>query len=215
MSKKVKTILIALGILIAIVTAMAFLGGVSPAPQPSAGLTSTVSPLGPSQSAGSTSAAGGEFATLLSSVRGISIDDSVFANPAFLALRDHPVNIGTDIVGRTNPFAPVGNDIDISLASPTVQTLQPGKVTSTAAELSAQVSFATTVPVTALFQYGTTNQFGSVTTPQVLPSSTTIVAPLTGLSPNMTYYVQAVAVVGSTTVNGNVMTFTTAAAPTR
>lgn len=216
MNKKIKTILIALIILVAIVAAMAFLGGRSaPTPTASGGLSSTVQSQSAAPNGGVSSTTGNDFATLLSNARSISIDDSLFSNPAFLALRDHPINIGTDVVGRSNPFAPVGNDIDISLASPTVQTLQPGKVTSTAAELSAQISFATTVPVTALFQYGITNQFGSVTTPQVLSSSTTVVSALTGLSPATTYYVQAVAVVGSTTVNGNVMTFTTAAAPSR
>ncbi len=154
-----------------------------------------------------------EFATLLSSVKSISIDDSIFSNPAYRALRDHPINIGTDVVGRSNPFAPVGTDGSDLSSAPTVATLQPGKITSTSAELSAGVTFATSAPVTVVFQYGPTDQFGAVTSPLTLTKSGTAVATIIGLSPNTTYHVQAVAVVGSTTTNGNTMTFTTTTPP--
>lgn len=155
----------------------------------------------------------GEFAMMLSSIKSIAIDDSIFSNPAYKMLRDHPISIGTDIIGRSNPFAPVGvDDVDLSNA-PVVQTLQPGKVTSTSAELSAQVSFSTTAPVTVVFQYGPTDQFGSVTPPMTFSKSGTAVVTISGLLSNTKYFVQAVAVVGSTTSNGNTMTFTTTTPP--
>lgn len=213
MSKKVKIfaiVIIAFAILIWIFSSM----GGSSAPQP-AGTNGLSTSLGSNSSAmGTPTSGGGEFASLLSSINSISIDDSVFSNPAFKALRDHPINVGTDIIGRSNPFAPVGTDgADLSSA-PTVQTLQPGKITSTSAELSAQVSLATTAPVTLVFQYGTTDQFGSVTPPQTLTKTGTSVATIANLAPNTQYYVQAVAVVGSTTTNGNTMLFTTTTPPT-
>lgn len=210
MSKRVKIfaiVIIALALLVWIFSSM---GGKTPQ-APDTGLSSSLGAIGPSPVAGQSG--GSEFATLLSSVKSITIDDSIFANPAFKALRDHPINVGTDVVGRSNPFAPVGTDgADLSSA-PIVQTLQPGKITSTSAELSAQVAFTTTAPVTLVFQYGPTDQFGTVTAPQTLTKSGTGVVTISGLTPSTTYHVQAVAVVGSTTTNGNTMTFTTTTAP--
>ncbi len=213
MSKRVKTFaLIVLAIAVAVLV-FSMMGGDAPA---------TPSDKSPLSSSGGVSqpldmqtaeSATGEFATMLASIKSISIDDSIFSNPAYKTLRDHPINIGTDTIGRPNPFAPVGTDnVDLSNA-PTVQTLQPGKVTSTTAELSAQVSFATTAPVSIVFQYGTTDEYGSVTPTLTFTKSGTAVSVLSGLTPNTKYYVQAVAVVGSTTSVGNVMTFTTTTPP--
>jgi hypothetical protein len=156
-----------------------------------------------------------EFSELLSTVTSITIDTSLFASPAYKALRDNPISLGNDIVGRSNPFAPVGADSGDVLAAPIVQTLQPGKVTSTSAEFSSQVTFTTTAPVSVVFQYGTTDQFGSITSPVVLSKSGTVLSTVRDLMPNTTYMVQAVAVVGSTTTNGNTMSFTTTTAPTQ
>jgi hypothetical protein len=154
-----------------------------------------------------------EFSLLLSTVTSINIDESVFNSPTYKALRDNPVMLGSDIVGRTNPFAPIGADSPSDLITPIVQTLQPGKVTSTTAEFSAQVSFTTTAPVSVIFQYGTNDQLGFVTTPTVLSKSGTVLATVKNLAPNTIYQVKAVAVVGSTTANGNTMSFSTTSAP--
>jgi hypothetical protein len=156
-----------------------------------------------------------EFSALLSTVTSISIDESVFNSPMYKALRDNPVTLGSDIVGRTNPFAPIGADSSGDIVTPLVQTLQPGKVTSTTAEFSAQVSFTTTAPVSVLFQYGTNDQLGFVTTPTVLSKSGTVLATVRDLSPNTIYQVKAIAVVGSTTANGNTMSFSTTSAPSQ
>jgi len=216
MSKKVKIFSIAAAILIIIIVVSTFGGDKKTTTTTTGPLSSSagVVPVGGvSEQSTAENGPSGEFAVLLSSIKSIVIDDSIFSNPAYRALRDHPITLGTDIVGRTNPFAPVGTDgVDLSSA-PTVQTLQPGKITSNSAELSAQVSFSTSAPVTMVFQYGTTDQFGGVTVPQTLSKSGVAVATLTGLSSNTTYHVQAVAVVGSTTSNGNTMTFTTTTPP--
>jgi hypothetical protein len=156
-----------------------------------------------------------EFSALLSTVTSISIDDSIFNSPAYKALRDNPVTLGSDIVGRTNPFAPIGADSSGDIITPIVQTLQPGKVTSTTAEFSAQVSFTTTAPVSVIFQYGVNDQLGSVTTPTVLSKSGTVLATVRNLSPNTIYQVKAIAVVGSTTANGNTMSFSTTSTPSQ
>lgn len=212
MSKKVKVFAIVVGGLAVLILLFSLMGNGEPSPAPAAsGLSTSLG--GGIPSSDSSVSDNGEFAGLLSSVKSISIDDSIFSNPAFKALRDHPIAIGTDIVGRSNPFAPVGTDGTDLSSAPTVQTLQPGKITSTSAELSAQVSFSTTAPVTVVFQYGPTDQFGSVSAPQTLTKSGTVLSTITGLASGTTYYVQAVAVVGSTTANGNTMTFTTTTPP--
>ncbi len=217
MSKKIKKFLVFIIIFAAIIWGALLL---SRRNAPST--AQNANPLASSVGSGSASPAGNtgqnhmpsaDFSSMLSSVRSISIDMSIFSNPAYKALRDHPIALGTDVIGRTNPFAPVGADSGEVSINPTVQTLQPGKVTSASAELSAQVSFSTTAPVSVVFQYGTTDEFGSVTSPQTLTKSGTAVATISGLASDTTYYVQAVAVVGSTTTTGNTMMFTTTTPP--
>ncbi len=160
-----------------------------------------------------TSAAANEFSGLLSSINSISIDTSIFQNPAYKTLRDYPVMLGTDIIGRINPFAPVGTDQSggTSSTAVSVQTLSPGKVTSTGAELGATITLPDTLSTTVVFQYGISDTFGSTTTPVTITKTGTTLATVTGLSPGTKYFVQTVVVRGSSTTLGNVMTFTTAA----
>jgi hypothetical protein len=217
MSKKVKIFAIVTVSLAILIWILSSIGGGSSEPKTeTSALSSSIASgtvLVVPQGSQLTDASNTNFSSILSNVKSIVIDDSIFSNSAYKALRDHPITLGTDIIGRNNPFAPVGTDgADVS-TSPTVQTLQPGKITSKSAEFSARVSFTTTAPVSVVFQYGPTDQFGSVTAPQTMTKSGTAVSTITTLSPNTTYYVQAVAVVGSTTTNGNVMTFVTTTPP--
>ncbi len=171
------------------------------------------------------------FATLLS-VRSIRIDTSLFSNPAFLYLKDHPVVLGTDTVGRTNPFAAIGTDpapsappTSISSGSTTagsapvmqsqttgVETLQPGKITATSAELGAVVSFPNgTGPAVLVFDYGTTQEVSSSTESVILELGDRVLLPLNGLLPNTRYYVRASLLYGTQTLRGSIMSFTTRA----
>ncbi|HVY35789.1 MAG TPA: hypothetical protein VG982_00735 [Candidatus Paceibacterota bacterium] len=261
MSKKVKIFAIVVISLAALIAIGTFLGRkTSSVPTvTSSDLSSTFGAgIASSTTTASNATKGGEFAALLSSINSITIDDSIFSNPAYKALRDHPISVGTDIIGRTNPFAPVGTDVvnngsvggstgTGSTSSTTgtsssgttsktgttstgggtsagtggtsssgggsatlsLQTLQPGKVTSTTAEFAAQISYTTTDPVAMVFQYGPTDTFGSATTPMSVSKIGTVVQTVTGLTPNTLYYVQAVAVAGSNTVTSNTMTFST------
>jgi hypothetical protein len=129
-----------------------------------------------------------------------------------LALRDNPVNLGTAVIGRVNPFAPIGSDA----ANPTQQTLQvetlaPDKVVSTSAEFGALISAALLSPTTVVFEYGTSNALGQSTTSVNVTNNGTALFTATGLTAATTYYVEAVAVQGSSTTTGNIMSFTTAA----
>jgi hypothetical protein len=52
-----------------------------------------------------------EFLTLLSGIRSIKLDDSIFNNPAFASLTDSSIVLVPDgTEGRPNPFAQFGND---------------------------------------------------------------------------------------------------------
>lgn len=211
MSKKVKIFVIVIAVIAVLIVIFNYVGGSTPAPA-STGLTSSAGTVLPGGAAGDPSAAtAGQFASTLSSINSINLDTSIFSNPAYQALRDYPVALGTAIIGRTNPFAPVGSDTGGSSATPSlqIQTLAPGKVVKDSAELGALVTVNNTLPVSVVFQYGTTNTFGSTTAPVKVTKSGTALFTAKGLAPGTTYYVEAVAVQGSFTATGTSMSFTT------
>lgn len=49
-----------------------------------------------------------ELIALLFQLKGISLDESLFANPVFLSLQDYGQTLVAEPVGRINPFAPYG-----------------------------------------------------------------------------------------------------------
>lgn len=53
-----------------------------------------------------------ELLALLNSIQSISLNDSIFLNPAFDELRDIGIPINRDVYpGRNNPFSPIGSDV--------------------------------------------------------------------------------------------------------
>lgn len=226
MSKKVKIFALVVIGLALIIGGFTFFGGGGPAPvtpytqSANSPLSNQILPgslpVGPGIgfSGGANASAANDFSGLLSSINSITVDTSLFTNPAYQALRDYPVILGTDVVGRVNPFAPVGTDsaTDTIITKLTTETLAPGKVTSTSAELGALMTLPDNTATGVVFQYGTTDTFGSATTPITTTKSGTILTTITGLQPNTTYKVQAVAVRGATTTNGNTVSFTTTSA---
>lgn len=212
MSKKVKIFAIIVVGLAVIIFAVSSLGSKksSPAVPAVSGPLSSSSGVIPLPGAPMPSSANSdEFSALLANIKRISIDTSLFDNVAYKLLRDFPISLGSDIVGRTNPFAPIGSDSDSGAVSPLIQTVQPGKVTSTTAELGAQLVLPDTVPTSVVFEYGKTDTFGSATAPVIVNKSTTTLVTISNLSPETLYYVRAVAVRGSTTTIGNTNSFTT------
>ena len=61
----------------------------------------------------------------LSSIKSISLDDSMFNSPAFNSLIDgtYPL-VPTKDEGRPNPFAPIGDDVSNSFNSNSLNTFQ-------------------------------------------------------------------------------------------
>ncbi len=74
---------------------------------------------------GSTNNAGGSLSTsvsapqsadakniysLLQKMNQVSLNDSIFSDPIFAALKDNTVTLSPQASGRNNPFSPVGSD---------------------------------------------------------------------------------------------------------
>ncbi len=213
MTKKVKKLLIILGILI-VVGIVVYSTSSKSTPKTPAGstgaLSSTVGTLPLPSNTGASRSANDEFSTMLSNIKSITIDTSLFENQAYKLLRDYPVTLGSDTVGRNNPFAPIGSDGNgAPVQSVSIQTLQTGKVTSTTAEFGAQVSLADSVPTSIVFEYGTTDTLGLVTTPVTVTKSGTTLVTATKLSPETQYFVRAVAVRNAVTTTAETTSFTT------
>lgn len=210
MSKKVKIFSIVVIVIAGIIFATSFLGSKTPVPAKSTSPLSSTTGVIPLPGATTSKSSADEFSTLLSSVKSITIDTSLFNNPAYKMLRDFPVSLGSDVVGRTNPFAPIGSDIGTGIPEDiVVQTLQSGKITGTTAEFGAQITVADTVPSNVVFEYGTSDTFGSVTPAITFTKSGTVLFTASKLLPETTYYVRAIAVRGSNTTTANITSFTT------
>lgn len=216
MSKKAKTILIILMVILAVVFVVIMRGNSSAQKKSTTGLSSSVTV--PLPGAPTSEIGNDEFSALLSRISRITINTALFKNPAYMTLRDYPVVLGTDLVGRTNPFAPIGSDGPIQVPGSTavsIQTLQPAKITSTTAELGAQITLPNIVPTSVIFEYGPSDMFGSVSTPVIATKSGAVLTTITQLVPETTYYVRAIAVRGAETTTAQTMTFITPKASTR
>lgn len=134
MSKTVKLILIIVVIVALVVVGSTFISG--PVDQNTSGLQSlntgrTAAPLTQSATTNSTSVdtqqINREFVSMLLNLQSISLDDDIFSEPAFQALRDNTIRLnqpGNE--GRSNPFAPIGIDVTntSSFSSTSVESLQ-------------------------------------------------------------------------------------------
>ncbi len=49
---------------------------------------------------------GAKTKTALMTLKSIQLNDTLFTDPAYLALHEYPVTIATTTLGRTNPFVP-------------------------------------------------------------------------------------------------------------
>lgn len=208
MSKKIKVFAIIILIIAAIVYASTFFDRGN-ADTPTSPLNSSSKGAGISSN---TVQKPSDFSVLLSTIKSIEIDTSIFNNSAYQTLRDYPVILGSDIVGRSNPFAPVGVDEPIGVSNQIqFETLQPAKVTSTTAEFGAQALLSNTNQANVIFEFGTTTLLGSATSPVSLTKNGTVLYTALGLSANTKYYVRAVLSQGGNTTVGDTMTFNTLA----
>lgn len=151
------------------------------------------------------------FISTLASLNKITIDTSIFQDKAFLSLSDNTVNLDAVTYGRPNPFAP----FDTTSTTSTTATLTPQVITNDAlnvttksANLNGSLGDSIT-PTGVYFEYGKTEALGSTTLGANISRINTFVINITGLSPKTTYYYKAVARVGTATVSGETVSFTT------
>lgn len=217
MSKKTKIFAIIVLVIAAGIAIVVFLGRPSTPTTPTANLDSPLSSTAASKVAGvpipTTTAPTSEFAAVLSSIKSITLNTTIFDDPAYKALRNYPITLGSDNRGRANPFAPVGYEVGtvtgIPVAEVQFETLQPGKITSTTAEFGAQGILSSTDVANVVFEYGMNDLLGSATAPVVIGKNGAALLRVTNLAPKTTYYVRAVLTQGAITKTGNIMTFTT------
>jgi hypothetical protein len=151
---------------------------------------------------------GQDFLALLLSVQSIRLDDSIFKSKEFAVLQDFNRPIPPDQnPGRVNPFAPLGADGAASIIQ--ISTSNPSSITANASTLNGTLA-AADQGSTRWFEYGTTPSLGTMTPPKMQTTPGAFAEPVTGLSPNTTYFVKASALIGGKTVSGNVVTWKTA-----
>jgi hypothetical protein len=164
------------------------------------------------QSLGPDGDVGDKFLALLLNMRTIKFNQEIFASPSFMVLKDFStVLIPEGNEGRPNPFAPVGQDVLLPTQTFTVTTNQPTNVTMTSATFVASMSQGA-IADTRYFEYGTaeTVPLANITARvQQNLNTGAFTFNMTGLLPNTTYYVRAVATINGIVIYGNVVNFKT------
>ena len=90
-----------------------------------------------------------DFLSLLLNIKSITLQDSIFADPAFISLKDSSIELVPDgNEGRPNPFAPIGSDvIAVPVTSETTATTTPTS-TTTPTTIKKEVKTGTTTTTT-------------------------------------------------------------------
>lgn len=89
-----------------------------------------------------------QISQALLKIQQIKLDRDIFDNPVFASLQDRSQEIADEPIGRSNPFAPLG-DTSVNLTSRSNLTITDSHATSTATSTSSQAtstSSATSTP---------------------------------------------------------------------
>lgn len=148
------------------------------------------------------------FLATLTSLTRIKIDNAIFSNDAFNALKNNEVIIEPVVPGRVNPFAPIGAGVSSGGAGNviTVVTGDSTDITSTTVTLNGTTASNAT---SSYFEYGTTPTLGKTSAPSLTTLVGSFSSKITGLTPKSTYFFRAASKVGSATLYGAVATFNT------
>lgn len=174
------------GIVISIVILGAMFGGYSmykkkQATDPATGLVSTTGATNPTITNDQALDVSNQFLQLLLNMQNIKLDQSIFQNPTFQGLKDFSVTIvprGNE--GRTNPFAPVGQDsiqIPVTTTGPTTTTTASGSTTIFAPTTNTHSTSGNTAPLSGTTP---TAQSNSATGGQVILPNDGALSGLTG-----------------------------------
>jgi len=149
------------------------------------------------------------FLSSLITLNTIKIDNSLFSNQAFQALRDNSVTLEQVAAGRIDPFAPIeGMVAQKGVTAITTDTNEPSQLTTRTAILNGVVSTTTGVTAT-YFEYGPTPSLGQAT--QIVQQSLvgTFMKKISGLSSGTVYFYRAAAKVNGAIIYGEVISFNT------
>ena len=109
--KKIKQILVALGIAFAILIAYAAFSGGFSQPRQQGALVSTRGKNIQGQISEDVDIVNERILKILRNVRNIELDDDIFSNPVFKQLRDTRFTLPRPVqIGRPNPFASIGTE---------------------------------------------------------------------------------------------------------
>jgi len=150
------------------------------------------------------------FLSTLVSLKKIKIDTAFFSNSLFNKLQDNSVRIESIVPGRNNPFAPIDETRIVSMIeSSKVVTNQATQISETTAALNGTIN-ATKGVTDAYFEYGETENLGSVTTLVKQQSLVgTFIKSVLGLTPRTTYFFKACAKINGASLCGDIASFTT------
>lgn len=154
-----------------------------------------------------------EFLDLLLNMKNIDLDTSIFQEQAFQNLQDFSVTVTQEPSGRSNPFAPIGEEGTAVSQGFSVSTNSPSSVTASSATLSGTVGSGALADERH-FEWGTSSVTPLANTTIGVSQNTATGSfsyVLTGLTPNTTYYARAVAKLGTATLYGAVISFKTQA----
>lgn len=131
MKKSLRNLLIFLGIAVLLFAVyFIFFGNKTAKPAQTGPLVSTTRTSTTTPIAASQGTAGAQLLALLGRVTTLTLNDDIFANPAFTMLQDISIVLPpVESRGRRNPFAPIGvNNVSTTTTTETVST---GSVTTT------------------------------------------------------------------------------------
>ena len=166
-------------------------------------------PLGQDGTQSSVSVTSQQFLSELANIDSIKIDDKIATNPAFVVLQDlsKPIDPDTN-PGRINPFAPLGTDS--ASVSTQITTNEPTLQLANSTVLNGTLSISGQ-NISRWFEYGTTDALGTKTKQTPQATAGIYSENITGLVPNTTYYVKAVASINGQIISGNLISWQTAA----
>lgn len=72
------------------------------------GAEESVGALSVTEPTGVGGAVGADLLVILSDLRTMKLDESVFSDPVFRSLKNFRVELSSESIGRDNPFAPIG-----------------------------------------------------------------------------------------------------------
>lgn len=149
------------------------------------------------------------FLNTLVSLKEIKIDTVLFNNKNFNSLKNNTVKIEPVVAGRSNPFVSiVDQDANDNTSTSDVITDQPTQIKDKTVILNGTVSMTNNVTDT-YFEYGTTEDLGSVTT-VVKPSLVgSFIKTISGLTPKTNYFFKACAKINNIKSCGDLVSFTT------